>query len=412
MVLILLLAFALRAVYALHFAPPLSFVDDDTFFFNAGKELAHGQGYVTPLAAFFRVPSLPTAEHPPLYPVLLAGLSKAGVVSINAERMLNVVIGTVTTLLVGLVAGRISGRRAALVAAGLCATYPAFVASDGAIMSETLFAALVAATLLQALRLLSKWSWPGLVGLGALIALATLTRSEGLLLWPLLVVPIATYSPARRIATITAAAAGCVIVLAPWVIRNWVELGRPLLSDNQGITLAGANCNSTYYGSQIAGFDAACIPSPGRLRREKEAAASSQAQSHALTYVKRHRARAIVIAGARVAAVWGLYAPGRQAVVTGRNVTWQKAGVAMYYALLVLGIVGAITLSRRRRRRDLLVLLTPCVVTSVTAALTYGLVRLRSEAEISLLVAAAIALTSTATTAKPQDWIGRLRSRP
>lgn len=400
---VLLLAFVLRTVYALRWAPKLSFLDDDNFFYYAGKELAQGQGYVTPLAAFFGKPSLPTAAHPALYPLLLAVLSKGGLVSVNAERLLNLVIGTGTVLLVALLARRTVGRRAALIAAGLCAVYPAFIASDGAIMSETLFTALVAGALLQALRLLEQPSNRGVAGLGILIALATLTRSEGLLLLPLLVM-LVVRSPGVRLPAVITAAVSCALVLAPWVIRNWVELGHPVLSDNQGITVAGANCNSTYYGDQIAGFDAACISPPGTPsspRDQSEATTSSQAQARGVRYAENHAARAILVAAARLAAVWGLYAPGRQAVVPGRSVGLQKAGVAMYYLLLAFAVIGAAALWRQRRRPVLLVLLAPCIVASVTAILTHGLVRLRQEAEPSLIVLTAA--TATAALAALQD---------
>jgi hypothetical protein len=67
-------------------------------------------------------------------------------------------------------------------------------------------------------------------------------------------------------------------------------------------------------------------------------------------------------------------------------------GVVAYDALLPLGILGAILLFRRGSRLALGVLLVPVVVASVTAMATYGLLRLRHIAEISLIVLAGIAV--------------------
>lgn len=83
-----------------------------------------------------------------------------------------------------------------------------------------------------------------------------------------------------------------------------------------------------------------------------------------------------------------MFAPGRQVVVTGRRVGLQKVGIAMYYVMLILGAVSAGTVWRLRRRYAL-ALATPFIATSVTAVLTYSLVRLREGADVSLLVFAA-----------------------
>ncbi len=389
---VLALAFAVRAIYALRSAPPLNFVEDDYFFYWTGQQLAQGHGYVSPVATFFHLPSRLTAEHPPLYPLMLAGMSKLGFASVNAQRMFNVAVGTVTVLLVALLARRLAGPRAGLVAGVLCAAYPSFIAANGAIMSETLFGALVAGAMLQAIRCWRRLSLPRAAVLGLLIGLATLTRSEGLLLWPLLVVPIAIRSPRRRGAVIAVAGLGLVLVMTPWVVRNWVDFGRPVLSDDAGVTVAGANCFQTYYGAQLGGVSNACLPAASRgvPAGASEAQLSDHQRAFGVHYAESHATRALVVAAARLAAVWGLYAPGRQVVVIGRRIGVQKAGVGMYYVLLVLGAVGATALWGWRRRDALLVLAAPFVATSIAAVLTAGLVRLRAGAEVSLVVLAAL----------------------
>ncbi len=104
-------------------------------------------------------------------------------------RMIGVLFGCGTVLVVALIARRLAGGRAALFAAGLCALYPSFIAADGSIMSEPLFGLFVALVVLQALRLSDFGRVRDAALLGGVIGLAALARSESLLLVVLLGVP-------------------------------------------------------------------------------------------------------------------------------------------------------------------------------------------------------------------------------
>jgi hypothetical protein len=70
----------------------------------------------------------------------------------------------------------------------------------------------------------------------------------------------------------------------------------------------------------------------------------------------------------------------------------QRVGIYVYYAVLVAAAVGAAVLLRRGAALALAVLLVPIVLASLTAILTYGLVRIRQIAEVGLLVLAGVAL--------------------
>ena len=64
----------------------------------------------------------------------------------------------------------------------------------------------------------------------------------------------------------------------------------------------------------------------------------------------------------------------------------------MYYALLVAAAFGVAQL--RNRTAELFVLATPLLVASIAGLLTWGLVRLRHEGEVSILVLAGVGLSS------------------
>jgi 4-amino-4-deoxy-L-arabinose transferase-like glycosyltransferase len=383
---------AVRLAYALAVAPDLLGLDDDRFYHQSALELADGNGYVGTFDVFTSGAKQPTADHPPLYPLLLSFLGRLGARSVDAQRMLGVGAGTVTIFVIGLIASRVAGARAGLAAAALCAVYPAFIAADGAIMSETLFGTLVALSLLQTLRQTRRPTLAGMAILGVLVGLAALTRSEGLLLPPLLAGVVVIAAPTRRFKLITVLTAVTLITVAPWVIRNIDVFDEPVYSTNDGATLAGANCDRTYYGDTIGGFVFDClteVPQPSTTNR---AVRSRYLREAAVEYAGDHLGRAVVVAGLRFARLWGLYDPGDQTQVTGRHESVQQAGVLVFYVVLVAGVAGGVLLFRRGSRLDLSVLLMPILISSATAVATYGLLRLRHISEISLIVLAGIAI--------------------
>ncbi len=73
---------------------------------------------------------------------------------------------------------------------------------------------------------------------GALAALSVLARPSALI--PAGLLAFATGSKRRAILF----AAAFVVVLSPWIMRNWAIHGRPLLTTNTGATLVGGNCQA------------------------------------------------------------------------------------------------------------------------------------------------------------------------
>jgi hypothetical protein len=232
--------------------------------------------------------------------------------------------------------------------------------------------------------------------LGVLVGLAALTRSEGLLLLPLLAVPVVAAAPARRLQLFAIMTAVTALAVAPWVIRNLSVFGEPVYSTNDGATLAGANCDPTYYGDVIGGFTFDCVVATPQPRTDNRAVRSRHLREAGLDYARDHFGRALVVGGVRLARLWGFYEPGGQVHVTGRDVGVQRTGILAYYAVLLAAVAGGAVLFRRRLKLALAVLLAPILLASVAAIATYGLLRLRHVAEISLLVLAGIAVAHLA----------------
>ena len=116
--------------------------------------------------------------------------SRLGGTTYVDHKFLSILIGTATVLVTVLLAGRLAGPRAAIVAGVLAAVYPNLWLIDSLLFPEGLFALL---TTPVHPRRLPVWrdrpGWGRAAVLGALIGLAGLTRGEGLLLGLLLAVP-------------------------------------------------------------------------------------------------------------------------------------------------------------------------------------------------------------------------------
>jgi 4-amino-4-deoxy-L-arabinose transferase-like glycosyltransferase len=381
----------IRVVYTLVESPwPPPGLDDQFYFSAMPKLLADGHGFVAPFKLYFDHVTVATAEHPPLYSVALALPALVGLDSADAFRLAGAVFGAGTIALVGLLGRRLAGDRAGLIAAGIAALYPTLIAADGALMSETLYGLLTAATLLAAYWLYDE---PGLgraAVLGALIALAALTRGEALLLLPLLLVPLIwRHEVATRVRweAVAVAAVAFQVVLAPWTARNWIVFNRPVaIATNSGTAVAGANCAITYAsGDHLGGWYPPCI---------KEHPGKNEAEHHALAlddgvrYARDHAGRLPVVLAARLGRVWSVYKPF--AVPEGRSVRVQKLGVIAFFVLLPFAVGGWVLL--RRRGEVTWILLAPFIIVTVTALTTYGNLRFREPAEVALAALAAVAV--------------------
>ncbi len=366
----------------------------DWYFFHWGANLiADGHWFVEPFEQVFHGRLVPSAGHPPLWELLLSGVSFLGGTSYLAHRAFGCFVGAVTIVLIGLL-GRRVGRsdRAGLIAAATAAIYPVMIAADGSLMSEGLYGLLIAAALLLAFRLHDGGGARTAGALGAVIALAALTRSEALILIPLLALPVALTRVTRRPGLVRALAccAAAALVLAPWLVRNWAEFGRPvLISTNDGTLLSGANCDLTYHGEDLGSWNIGCI-SKRSIPNEAEQAA--RWRSEGATYVGDHLSRLPAVIAVRILRTWDLYQPRRMVLFAeGRWIRADQAGVVAYFLLLPFAFAGGWMI--RRRRAELLIMLAPVAMVFVQSVIGYGIPRFRHAAEIVIVVLAGVAIT-------------------
>src|SRR5437763_7235375 len=247
------LGFAARAVFALTSgSDALVRAGDPRFFHQTANLLADGHGYISPVFWFANGSSAAATEHPPLWSAVLALFSALGGRSVHAHQMIGCAVGAATIVCAGAIGRRLGGDRLGLLAAAGCAAFPVFVAMDGSLMSEPLYALAVALVLLAALRAAARPSLRRSAVLGLAIGLTTLVRSEALVLVLLVGVPLVLLLRERRAAHIGVVAGVAILAIAPWCVRNSLQLDHPMLvSSEDGSVLAGANCGQTYSGYNI-----------------------------------------------------------------------------------------------------------------------------------------------------------------
>ena len=379
LVLVGAVAVAVRLVYVLVVRPDIPFVGDGQTYHLLANAIADGEGYVAPYDWFVRGHLRPTAEFGPVHPSVLAIASLVGVDTVLGHQVWLALVGSVTPVLTALLAGRVTGDRRLALAAGLvAAVHPLLFGSDGALMSETVYTLLGLVALLCLLQ--DGWRW--LVVAGLAIGLAVLTRGDGLLLLPLVALPLLW----RRWRSLAVVAVLVVAVVSPWLVRNAVRFdGRLVLSNNVGSLLNGSNCPETYAGPRLGSWDFRCAYRAD-LPGEDEAESSAVLRAKGLRYLRDHAERLLVVVPARVGRAWGLFHPFGQARAEeddGRVFATQATGVALDWVLLPLFVVGVVALRRRA-----VPLVGPVLLVTLLVAASYGNSRFRELAEPALIVGA------------------------
>jgi 4-amino-4-deoxy-L-arabinose transferase-like glycosyltransferase len=243
-------------------------VDRDGYL-GIAHRLADGHGYSLPPTKTDDY--LPTAYRPPLYPLVLTGIYclSAGEVGIAA---LQILLGMLTVLLTYLAGRRLGLERAAYFAAGLVACDPLLLQYTALPMTETLCTFLVALLLTMVvyslrpahdsgssrdgeLSTVGNRSRSSLSLIGGLFGLCLLCRPTiavfglfGLLWWLAIGVRNRSIPPLNLWPVALAAA----VVVAPWMIRNQLVIGRPTpATTHGGYTLLLGN-NPVFYHEVIA----------------------------------------------------------------------------------------------------------------------------------------------------------------
>jgi hypothetical protein len=387
---------------------------DQLFYAGQGQALAKAQGFVYFNSFGERIP---TAVHPPLHSAYLAlvRLLPFGSSGNTPYRLACCLLGTGAVVVIGLAARRVAGPRAGVIAALFAAVYPNLWISDVMLLSESMFALTIALVLYASALLWDEPTTRAAILLGVSVALAALSRAEAQLLLLFLVVPLAYFlrgltwrERAQRGGVALLAAA---VVMAPWLIRNFVTFEKhPIgVSTASGFVIEISSCDQSF--GLAAPTDAQGHPVPdgddttflGYWAKEcdrtpwlpgDETVTNAVKQRAGIDYILAHKRQFPVVVLARVGRIWDLWRPGQSYDFNRffeRRGDWPTlGGMAMYYPLLIASVAGLALL--RRRRQTLVPYVAIMIVTTLTAAISFGITRYRAGADVALTVLGAVAV--------------------
>ena len=191
------------------------------------------------------------AYRPPLYSYYLAALMKLFGQDMLWIKLVQVVIGSLTAVIVYLTAKEIASKKAALIAALIYALDPNMAWFSCFFWPETLFMA----PFLLSFYLLARNVKSGKIGwflaAGILLGLSALIKSMILYFMVLVLLWIIMFRKKGKLITASAFLAGVVLALSPWVVRNYYETGSFTLINTNGMqNLYEGNNAIKGYGSE------------------------------------------------------------------------------------------------------------------------------------------------------------------
>jgi 4-amino-4-deoxy-L-arabinose transferase-like glycosyltransferase len=377
---ILLLGLGLRIDYAWQGRAP---VYDASAYAAIAANLDQDHGFTAGAGA-----TQPSSNYSPGLPLLAAGIYKAtGGVHERFARLLLAAIGALSVLFAYLVGRRLSGPAAGLIGAAAIAIYPAFLEYQGMLMSEPLAATLLSASVLSIFwagdgPFHPRWLVPGLL-LGA----TAMARPEYLAVAFLLALLVFARSARaewkRSLAQAAILAAGVVLVVAPWTIRNAEALGRfvPISTGGGQVLFAGtylpSDGNPERVGSEVvARHPGIFAPADAqRLRLEQilaRLAATRYPQlesDQALARMGKEQLwddvseEPLEYAGFVAAKIGRIWSHGPRSVM--REPLWE----ALHWALLAFGLLGLAVLAWQRRWEALVIGTVFLAITAISALL-------------------------------------------
>ena len=405
------LAVRLAAVLGRPHAAPLG---DAYYYHYAANLLAAGKGFINPVQYFGpHHQVIPGADFPPGFVWVLAFASAIGLKSFFAQRIWCCVLGSTGIVLGALVGRQIGGDRPGLIAAALIALYPNVWMNDELGLSEALSPVVVLLVVLVAYRFWRHPNWRRAAELGLALGAAILVRDELALLGLFCVVPLILLTRSRSLATriglVAAATATSLLVVAPWVGYNLSRFQKPVfISTGFGITLASANCDTTFSGPVEGYWSFSCALAAPVSSNADESVQGSEAQAYAMHFIRAHQDRLLPVEAARLGRAFGLFHPVQQihldSQLENRPYHWALAGLGAYYLLLVGATAGLVML--RRQRIPVMPLVSVGLVVVVSVLLTFGQTRYRSTFEMSLVLLSSVPVARIWNRVRPPESDG------
>ena len=303
---------------------------------------------------------IPTAYWPVGYPAFLALLFKVTGPSLLAVRLANFAFSACTFWFLYLVTRKM--LRDELAARGsvlLLTVYLNNAAYVPLVLTETIYTFLL---LCASVFLLTKRTWLFALLAGLILGLATLVKTQTILLTPVLACVTYLDEWSRRAmgrAAVRVGAVLCVslLVLIPWTIRNYMVFGKfVLVSTNGGMSLLTGNNPSMVgnYRINYAGRDP--LVKQAQFSVKDQVAADQRARALAFRWIRDNPSKFLALIPQKVFRLWAIDGEGEwgyedSPFYLNHKIWFRAARVAnqcFYVAVLLLFIVGAWNLLQNR----------------------------------------------------------------
>jgi 4-amino-4-deoxy-L-arabinose transferase-like glycosyltransferase len=375
---IFLAALALRLMY-IFLVPhePEPPMDDRHYYFITAQHILEGKG-IMQLRSF--------AYQPPLFPALEAGVFAVfGLNNTLAVEVMLALFSALQCVLLALWASSLATRRVGYIAGAWAALYPQFIRYPQTRYSEAFYMFMLALGIWLVVRALQNGSWRRFLLAGAVCGLGALTREASVFLLPI----VAGWFwlghkslPPNLANSFLVFAAGMILVIAPWTVRNWFVLNAFVpISTNGGVNFYMGN-NPDADGR----FVWKLAPGVDWQDGANEVFANKQGFREGLKYVAENPGRTVQMWFKKA---WYLWEPPSLAKSTSNlELVFRLGWLVFYLAMAVLAVYGFLRLGAAWRSVSF-VLLT-IVFMSLPYIATYATSRYRLPMESVLLFYSAL----------------------
>lgn len=240
LLLIVMTGFALRADYAWQGS------DEDLSDSAAYERIARGlseEGIYEQVGSGTPANPQSASNYSPGLPLLTAAVFVlAGDDDVRVARVALALIASLAIVFAYLIACRLAGPGAGLVAAAALAFYPTLITDSGMLLTESLAGTFFSGCILAILRARDQSGWPAWALAGAMLGLTIMVRPEYLIVGCFVLLALVAIEArggiAHAVRPVAVLAVSALAVLAPWTVHNIVKLDQVVpISTGGGQTL-------------------------------------------------------------------------------------------------------------------------------------------------------------------------------
>jgi len=384
---ITILGLLLRIAYLVFGTGKRPLWSDSAQYFEIAKNMAAGRGFSMQFPGLF---IHETAFRPPGYPLLLSGFFAVFGTSAGLARAINVVLGLVVITLTFVVVRRYVGFVAAAVAGLAVAVAPNLIANDTYVLDEPLSLCLL---LLLIWSLLARRWWAA----GATCGLLILTRPSAQFLIVALVIWLFFRADWRAVLRVVLVA---IVVVSPWIVRNWIQLGEPIMVTSNGFNWAAIYSPTAQKSGGFIDPVQNHAYDRDRLLQFDELAWSNTLQTQGIKALEAHPTYIIHVIKNNFSALSEYWPAANDApdLLDGRDLRVVHDTLWFFYLEVGIGIFGLIV-ARRTQIAELFII--ESAYFGFASVLFVAVPRLRAPLDLSLAVGAGLAA----------DYLVRFRER-